>query len=147
MKTKLLDQDGERTFVLIFDKGEEFIDGLTSFARENDLGGGHFTAIGAFRDVMLGYFQPETNSYRQIPVVEQVEVLSLAGDIALKENMPDVHAHVVVGKPDGTAHGGHVIEAHIWPTLEVILIESPKHLRRRVDPETGLALIDLDASS
>ena len=96
---------------------------------------------------MLGFFQPETNSYRQIPVVEQVEVLSLAGDIALKDNIPDVHAHVVVGKSDGTAHGGHVIEAHIWPTLEVILIESPKHLRRRVDLETGLALIDLDASS
>jgi len=76
--------------------------------------------------------------------VEQVEVLSLVGDIALKDNMPQVHAHAVVGKSDGTAHGGHVIEAHVWPTLEVILTESPKHLRRKTDSETGLALIDLD---
>jgi predicted DNA-binding protein with PD1-like motif len=77
--------------------------------------------------------------------VEQVEVLSLVGGIALKDNTPQVHAHVVLGKVDGTAHGGHILEAHVWPTLEVILTESPNHLRRRIDPETGLALIDLGA--
>jgi uncharacterized protein len=69
-------------------------------------------------------------------------VLSLVGDIALKDDGPQVHAHVVLGKADGTAHGGHVLEAHVWPTLEVVLTESPKHLHRKFDPETGLALID-----
>jgi predicted DNA-binding protein with PD1-like motif len=73
-----------------------------------------------------------------------VEVLSLIGDIALKENAPKIHAHVVVGKSDGTAHGGHILEAHVWATLEVILTESPRHLRRKIDEETGLALIDLN---
>lgn len=72
-----------------------------------------------------------------------MEVLSLVGDIALKDGAPQVHAHVVVGKSDGTAYGGHILEAHVWPTLEVVLTESPKHLRRKVDAETGLALIDL----
>jgi predicted DNA-binding protein with PD1-like motif len=81
--------------------------------------------------------------YRKIAMQEQVEVLSLVGDIALKDGAPQLHAHVVVGKSDGTAHGGHLIEAHVWPTLEVILTESPKHLWRKIDPETGLALIDL----
>ena len=139
MKFKTLDQG---SFVLIFDKGDEFIDVLTSFAREKKLGGSHFTAIGAFRDVMLGYFDREMREYKQIPIVEQVEVLSLVGDIALKDNNPQVHAHVVLGKADGSAHGGHVLEAHVWPTLEVVLTESPKHLHRKIDPETGLALID-----
>ena len=60
----------------------------------------------------------------------------------LKDDRPQVHAHVVLGKADGTAHGGHVLEAHVWPTLEVVLTESPKHLHRKFDPETGLALID-----
>jgi hypothetical protein len=142
MKAKLIAEAKEKTFALIFAKGEEFIDGLTSFARENELSGSHFTALGAFKDVMLGYFERETNTYKQIPIVEQLEVLSIIGDIALKDNMPQVHAHVVVGKSDGTAHGGHLLEAHVWPTLEVILTESPKHLRRKVDPETGLALVD-----
>jgi uncharacterized protein len=64
-------------------------------------------------------------------------------DIALKDDGPQVHAHVVLGKADGSAHGGHVLEAHVWPTLEVVLTESPKHLHRKFDPETGLALIDV----
>jgi uncharacterized protein len=76
---------------------------------------------------------------------EQVEVLSLVGDVALKDGAPQVHAHVVVGKSDGTAHGGHILQAHVWPTLEVVLTESPKHLRRKTDAETGLAVIDVGA--
>lgn len=144
MKSKLIDEREQKTFALIFDKGDEFIDQLTSFAKENELTGSHFTAIGAFRDVMLGYFDREKKKYKQIPIVEQMEVLSLVGDIALKGNTPQVHAHVVLGKADGTAHGGHILEAHVWPTLEVVLTESPKHLHRKTDPETGLALIDAD---
>ena len=70
---------------------------------------------------------------------EQVEVLSLVGDIALDRGEPKLHAHAVVGKSDGTAHGGHVLEAWVWPTLEVMLTESPKHLCRKFDPASGLA--------
>jgi predicted DNA-binding protein with PD1-like motif len=143
MKAKLIDEQEQKTFAIIFDKGDEFIDQLTSFAKKNDLSASHFTAIGAFRDVMLGYFDREKKKYREIPIAEQVEVLSLIGDIALKDETPQVHAHVVLGKADGTAHGGHILEAHVWPTLEVVLTESPKHLTRTTDPETGLALIDL----
>ena len=143
MKAKLIDEQEQKTFAIIFDKGDEFINELTSFAKKNDLGASHFTAIGAFRDVMLGYFDRESKKYREIPIVEQVEVLSLVGDLALKDHIPQIHAHVVVGKADGTAHGGHILEAHVWPTLEVVLIESPKHLDRKIDPETGLALIEV----
>jgi len=84
-----------------------------------------------------------SKDYERIPLREQVEVLSLIGDIALQGSEPKVHAHVVVGKSDGTAHGGHLLESHVRPTLEVILIESPKHLQRKTDEETGLALINL----
>jgi predicted DNA-binding protein with PD1-like motif len=143
MKSKLIDERGQKTFAVIFDKGDEFVSDLTSFARENQLGASHFTAIGGFRDVMLGYFDRNTKKYQEIPIEEQVEVLSLVGDIALKDGIPQVHAHVVVGKADGTAHGGHILRAHVWPTLEVVLTESPKHLSRITDGETGLALIDL----
>jgi uncharacterized protein len=53
-----------------------------------------------------------------------------------------MHTHVVLGKPDGTAHGSHLREAHGRPTSEVILVESPRFLQRRMDAETGLALIN-----
>jgi predicted DNA-binding protein with PD1-like motif len=143
VKTKLIHDDGEKTFAIIFDKGDEVASGLLSFAKDNNLSASHFTAIGAFERVTLGFFEREQKDYKRILIDEQVEVLSLIGDIALDGDEPKVHAHVVVGKADGTAHGGHLLEARVWPTLEVILIESPRHLRRKLDKETGLALISL----
>jgi predicted DNA-binding protein with PD1-like motif len=142
MKSTLLDATGSRTWVLIFDKGDEPVAGLTAFAKAQQLGAAHFTAIGAFSDVTLGYFDRAKRDYKRIPLHEQVEVLSLLGDVALDKGEPKVHAHVVVGRADGEARGGHLLEAHVWPTLEVVLVESPRHLRKRHDPETGLALID-----
>ena len=72
---------------------------------------------------------------------EQVELLSLIGDVALAEGKPQVHAHLVVGRSDGTAHGGHLLKAVVRPTCELILTENPQHLEKRFDPESGLALI------
>src|SRR5947209_11893809 len=143
VKTKLIHDDGEKTFAIIFDKGDEVAGGLLSFAKDNNLSASHFTAIGAFERVTLGFFERARKDYKRITINEQVEVLSLVGDIALDGDEPKVHAHVVVGKRDGTAHGGHLLEARVWPTLEVILVESPQHLQRRLDKETGLALIGL----
>ena len=145
MKSTLLDQHGERTYVLVFDKDDEVIATQTRFARDAGLQASHFTAIGAFRDATLGYFDRDRRDYVKIPVHEQVEVLSLVGDVALGDDGPKIHAHVVVGLRDGTARGGHLIEARVWPTLEVVLADAPRGLRRRMDPESGLALIDLSA--
>ena len=100
----------------------------------------------SFRDVVLGYFERERKDYKRIPLHEQVEVLSLGGNIALADGKPKLHAHVVIGKSDGSAHGGHLLEAHVWPTLEVMVVESPQHLRRTYDEETGLALLTLSSS-
>jgi predicted DNA-binding protein with PD1-like motif len=138
------EENGQKTFALVFDTGNEVMAGLSGFAAENDLNAASITAIGAFSDATLGYFDMERKEYKQIPVDEQVEVLSLIGDIAPKEDgEPQVHAHVVLGRSDGTTKGGHLLEARVRPTLEVILTESPEHLRRRTDEETGLPLIDL----
>jgi predicted DNA-binding protein with PD1-like motif len=142
MKAQLIhEHNGEKTFVLVFDKGEEVVAGLYEFAAQHDIAAAHLTAVGAFRDVILGYFERDRKDYKQIPLREQVEVLALIGNIALAKGQPKLHAHVVVGKSDGTAHGGHLLEAHVWPTLEVVAVESPQHLRRTIDEETGLALL------
>jgi uncharacterized protein len=144
MKSKLLhDEKGLKTFALVFDKGDEAKEVLTRFARENRLGAAQVIAIGAFSEVTLGYFDRMRKSYQEIPVKEQVEVLSFAGNIVEKDEEPMLHAHVVVGKPDGTAHGGHFLQGRVWPTLEMIISEMPVHLRRKHDQETGLPLIDL----
>ena len=144
MRSKLLqDEDGLKTFALVFDKNEEAKESLMRFATENSLRGAQITAIGALSEVTLGFFDRQKKSYREIPIKEQVEVLSFAGNIVEKEGQPMLHAHVVIGKADGTAHGGHFLNGRVWPTLEMIIFETRAHLRRKHDEETGLPLIDL----
>jgi predicted DNA-binding protein with PD1-like motif len=141
---QLSEISGQKTFALIFDTGDEVMQVLLDFAKERRLAGCHFTGIGAFQDSVLGYFDWQKKDYKKIPVREQVEVLSLVGDVAEKEDgAPQIHAHVVVGTSTGNALGGHLLEAHVRPTLELILTESPVHLRRRHDPKSGLALINV----
>ena len=97
----------------------------------------HFTAIGGFREAVLGYFDRDELRYREIPVDVQAEVLSLAGTVAQGEQKLVVHAHAILGLRDGSTRCGHLLRASVWPTLDVVLIESPRHLRRRRDAETG----------
>ena len=144
MRAKAIGGGGERTWALVFATGDEVMSSLADFARRQQLRAARFTAIGAFREATLGYFDWGSKQYEKIPLREQVEVLSLVGDVALEGDAPKIHAHVVVGKRDGTAHGGHLLEAHVRPTLEVMLIESPARLQRLFDPESGLALIEID---
>jgi len=145
MKSKqILERSGEKTFVLVFSPGDEVVSNLLEFAGSNGLEASRFTAIGGFSQVTLGYFEPEKKDYKHIEVNEQVEVLSLVGNIARSPkdgDKPKLHAHVVIGKSDGTAHGGHLLNAKVRPTLEVVLIDSPRHMERYSDPQTGLALL------
>ena len=144
MKSKLIDKSTQRTFAVILDTGDEAMKSLQDFAVREGLTAAQFTAIGAFRSAVLGYFDWDEKDYRRIPVDEQVEVVSLIGDIAAGEDgKPALHAHVVLGRSDGTALGGHLLEAQVRPTLEVVVTESPAHLQRRKDKDSGLALIKL----
>lgn len=148
MKVRQLNEiHGQRTLVAIFEAGDEVMEGLEACAREHGLSAASFTGIGAFSDVTLGYFDLEKRDYLRIPMNEQVELLSLTGNVALAGGEPKIHAHVVVGRRDGTAHGGHLLGGHVQPTLELVITEAARHLRRTVDPATGLPLIDLDRSS
>jgi predicted DNA-binding protein with PD1-like motif len=142
MISKLLNQEGGlKTYAIVFETDDEAMAGLLDFARKNRLSAAHFTAIGAFREVVVQYFDWETKAYQDIPLKEQMEVLALTGDVSLKDDEPKVHAHVVLGRPDATTRGGHLKKAYVRPTLEVMLTETPAHLRRSYDPESGLALI------
>ena len=133
-----------KTFALIMEKGDEIPSVLKQFASSHRLVGSSFRAIGALSHAKLGWFNWETKKYEEaIQFDEQLELLSLIGDIALKQDEPQVHAHLVVGRRDGSAYGGHLLEARVRPTCELILTESPEHLRKYVDPVSGLALIKL----
>jgi len=134
----------ENSLVLVFDRGDEIAATLTSFAREQAIQSASFTAIGACEHAVIAYWNRETKEYEKIDVGEQVEVVSLTGNLARGENdEPRLHAHVALGKRDGTLIGGHFVSAIVYPTLELFLTKSSVVLHRRRDPETGLQLLAL----
>lgn len=128
-------------YILCFDKGERFMEGLVEFAKGEGLSGASFSGLGAFSRGELAFFNRETKEYDSIPVEEQVEVLNITGNIALFEGEPRIHAHATLSRPDGTTLGGHLVDGEVWPTLELTIIETYGTIEREVDEETGLALI------
>lgn len=145
MKIRQLDDlEGRRTFVMVCEVGDDPIESLTAAAKRFDLRAASLSGIGAFSAVTLGFFDFARRDYRRRVIREQVEVVSLLGNVALDSGEPRIHAHVVVGRSDGGALGGHLLAGFVDPTLEVTLVEAPAALQRRTDPATGLALIELD---
>lgn len=130
--------------MVVLDEGEEVMEALKRLAQVEDLGASRFTAIGAFSRATLGYFEIDEKAYRRIPVVEQTKVLALVSDVTRHEGEVQVHAHVVLGTRDGTTRGGHLLEARVRPTLEVMLEEAPGTIQRRLDPRFGIPLIAVD---
>lgn len=147
MQHKLLaESNSQRTFAVILETGDEVMECLQSFIKAKQVFAAQITAIGAFSDVVLQYFDWDQKDYLRNPIREQVEVASLIGDVAqAPSGEPTLHIHLVVGRRDGTALAGHLGEAHVRPTLEVIMTESPAHLCKVMDPKIGLALIRTDA--
>lgn len=145
MKSKLVwEKAGKRTFVLILESGEEAFAAIADFAGREKLRGASLTALGAFERAVVGWFDVEAKAYRRIPVDQQCELLSAIGDIAEGDDgNASLHLHVVLGLSDGSTKGGHLLEATVRPTMEVTVVETPAHLRRKKRPDLGVALISL----
>jgi predicted DNA-binding protein with PD1-like motif len=143
MQVQLLSLGNQTTqYAVIFGKGDEAFSGLLDFADKYRVTSAHFTAIGALKGATLGWFDPSRKMYKKIPIDGQVEVIGMSGDIALYQGKPVVHTHMMVGTPDGTPRGGHVLEAFVFPTLEVMVTVDAITMQKRFDPETDLTLID-----
>jgi predicted DNA-binding protein with PD1-like motif len=133
--------DKDRSFAVVLEPGEEATACLLKFAREQKIQAAQISAIGAFSRVVLGFFEFDRRDYRRIVLDEQVELVSLLGNLATDGNEMKLHAHAVVANREGRAFGGHLLEGIVKPTLEAVAIDTPAHLRRRFDPATGLALL------
>jgi len=141
---QLVNTTGMKLWIAVLDPGDEAKTALTQFAQDMRIQSASFVAVGAFERVKLGYFDWEKKEYQPIPIEEQVEVISLIGDIVRDENdAPSLHAHAVVGRFDGTTRGGHFLEGIVRPTLEVTFTETPTHLVRRKRIGLNIPLIDL----
>ena len=119
------------------------MEALTAFTRDHGVRAARLHGIGAFEDAELGFLDRERREYDRFRVDQETEVLSLLGNVSVTDQGPRVHAHVTLGRPDGSAVGGHLFEAHVATTLELFVIRLGGELRRTHDEATGAALLDL----
>jgi predicted DNA-binding protein with PD1-like motif len=123
MKVKDLGVAGH-TYEVTFGKGDEVASGLTEFAEKNHITEGHFTGVGAFSSALLGWTDPDKRAFKKVEVNQEAEVLSFVGSISTLNGKPYVHAHVVVGLPDGSTKGGHFLEGHVSIVMEVFVTDN-----------------------
>ena len=143
MQVKLVkDTPEEKVYAIVFLKGDEVLSGLTDFAAKYKVADAHFTGIGAISSATTAWLDLEKKMYHPIVTNEQVEVLSLIGDIAAFNGKPVVHMHAILGRRDGATVGGHVWELNVNPTVEIFLTANTTPLAKRPDSASGLKLID-----
>lgn len=129
MHSILQSEGAQRMYTVVFDTGDPVVQGLTDFAVAQKLGPAWFSAIGGFQEVALGFFNVTTGGFDPIPFPHhQAEVLSLDGDITPQGGGYNIHGHAVLGCPDGTARGGHLLSAVCRPTL-IVTVEELSHAR------------------
>ena len=135
---------GSKLWVLVFEPGDEVVAALLAFALDHQIHSARVTGLGGFREVTLGFFDLDKKEYIPRKLSEQVEVMSLVGNLARSpDGKSKLHAHVIVGRRDYTAHGGHLLSAIVNPTLELMVTESPTELQRVMHEDKGLALLKL----
>jgi predicted DNA-binding protein with PD1-like motif len=133
---------GEQVYSIIFFKDDDVMSGLTDFAISHKVSDAHFTAIGAVSGATLAWLDIPKKMYHRIAVTQQVEVVSLIGDIAIFNGVPIVHMHAVLCKSDGSTVAGHVFELITNPTVEVFMTVNTTPLTKKADDASGMKLID-----
>ncbi len=134
------------TYVIRFADDEVVPGRFLEFLAAEAITAGSFTGIGAMKSTRVAFFDTHSRQYKDIDLDEQLEVLSLVGNVAMFDGKPLVHAHITLGRADGTVLGGHLRHGIVRPTLELVLRILPEPLNRTVDPKYGLPSLDLNES-
>jgi predicted DNA-binding protein with PD1-like motif len=130
-------------FLLRLYTGEEIVATATEFARAQSIDAGEVSAIGAAYDVVLGYFDRATKQYERHAVEGEVEIVSLLGNLAIKEGQPFAHLHAAVAGRDFRPYAGHLFEGKAGATCEIVIRPMKGYAQRTKDEATGLFLLDL----
>lgn len=69
--------------------------------------------------------------------------MSLVGNVTVRDGEPFLHWHISLGRKDLSIFGGHFLDAIVHPNFEVWLQMESEPVHRRVEADSGLALMDL----
>ena len=117
-----------RAFRVSFGTGDELMSGMTEFAEKNNIKTSEVRGLGGIGSAVVSAYDPEKGAFKRFNIDQKGELVSLQGEITVRDGKPVFHAHVVFALVDGTVRGGHLVEAHINPVASLFVTEydSPK---------------------
>lgn len=133
----------KNTYIIRLFKGEKIIEALTKFLTEQKITSAYLLGIGAVSEAELAHYDLEKKKYSSKKFNEQLEIINMTGNIALLEGKPMIHTHIALGDKGMKVLGGHLKEATVAATCEIILKTFEENLEREHDPEIGLNLLKL----
>jgi len=133
----------DNTCVLRINKGENVVEEITSFCATHHISNATFNAIGAVEWLKCGYYELSEKKYYFKEYDGLYEVVSLTGNVMLKDGVPFVHVHGVFTDTENKAFGGHVVEMRVGVVLEVIFTPLSSTIERTLDECIGLYLMNI----
>lgn len=129
------------TTLLRIDPGEEVLDAIRTYCEEQEISTASLSAIGAAKRVTISWYDLTRKVYEDKELEGQWEIVSLSGNVALKNERPFVHAHGAFSDRSMSVQGGHVKKLIVGATCEVVLTVIEGTAIRTADEETGLFLL------
>ncbi|HII61339.1 PPC domain-containing DNA-binding protein [Pyrococcus horikoshii] len=128
-----------RTYLFRVPEGEELLTYIKNFCKKEGIETAIINGIGTLKNPKIGYFLEEKKEYKVIPLKGSYELISLIGNVSLKDGEPFVHAHVSLGNEEGIVFGGHLVEGEVF-VAEIFLQELKGEKIERKPTKYGLAL-------
>lgn len=131
-------------WLVSLEKGEKLMENLIGLIDKEKIKGGWVSAIGAAISAELGYYDLKEQEYRWHKVDEIMEITSLQGNIAWKDEKPILHLHGTFSKADLSCVGGHVKDLVVGGTCEVFIHRwYDEKITRSKNTKVGLDLLDV----
>ena len=124
------------------EKGEEIVESIRTLANKEQIKLGTITGIGAVNKATIGLFEVDTKVYNTIDLEEDMEIVSLGGNITEKDGEVYIHLHIAISNSTYNVKAGHLNSAIISATGEVVIDIIEGTAGRRFDKEAGLNLLE-----
>ena len=135
-----------KDYLINIDKDEKVVETLTRFCKENGIKNAKLSGIGAVKKTEIGAYDLLKKKYIKREYSEILELLSLEGNVALKDGEPFIHAHVVLSDHNMQTLGGHLFETTVGVAGEFFLTQFDGNAYRELKPDIGLACMCLETS-
>ncbi len=130
----------DSVYVVKLEKGDGVVSSLTSLSEELNINFATVSGIGAVKDPHIGYFVVNQKRYIEKRYEGNFELLSLKGNITIKEGKPSCHIHVILSDAEFKTFGGHLLDADVTVTMEIVIKPLKVDVERTMDGDTSLYL-------